>query len=188
MLSVHDWGGASAIEQPPDGLARYAAIPRNGTRNLIHGRGSASRGSQRKSGDMWGPWNRTAGGLRAPEMPVAGGRGHDLGTAGPARPADRKHFPKNDFHLVAAGSCTWTGGAGYPYHRAGGKADGWRGRVYRLQAFQFRAVCGVCSAPSASPQGRKGRRVLITSPGRHVATGPGLAACADYDEFERDGW
>ena len=82
----------------------------------------------------------------------------------PGRP-DRKHFPKNDFHLdLAAGSCTCP--AGQVTHTivpAGKRTDG-AGRVYRLQAFQFDgAVCGVCPLRSQciAAQGRKGRRVLI---------------------------
>ena len=63
----------------------------------------------------------------------------------PGRP-DRKHFPKNDFHLdLAAGSCT--GPAWQVTHAIvpAGKRTDRAGRVYRLQAFQFDgAVCGVC--------------------------------------------
>ena len=63
----------------------------------------------------------------------------------PGRP-DRKHFPKNDFHLdLAAGSCTGpVGQATHAIVPAGKRTDG-AGRVYRLQAFQFDgAVCWVC--------------------------------------------
>ena len=82
----------------------------------------------------------------------------------PGRP-NRKHFPKNDFHLdLAAGSCA--GPAGQVTHAIvpAGKRTDRAGRVYRLQAFQFDgAVCGVCPLRSQriAAQGSKGRRVLI---------------------------
>ena len=105
--------------------------------------------------------------------------GRRLVAKAPGRP-DRKHFPKNDFHLdLAAGSCTCPAGQVTRTIVPAGKRTDGAGRVYRLQAFQFDgAVCGVCPLRSQciAAQGRKGRRGADPSPGRHVATGPGLAA------------
>ena len=82
----------------------------------------------------------------------------------PGRP-DRKHFPKNDFHLdLAAGSCTCPAGQVTRTIVPAGKRTDGAGRVYRLQAFQFDgAVCGVCPLRSQciAAKGGKGRRVLI---------------------------
>ena len=104
----------------------------------------------------------------------------------PGRP-DRKHFPKNDFHLdLAAGSCTCP--AGQVTHAivpAGKRTDG-AGRVYRLQAFQFDgAVCGVCPLRSQciAAQGRKGRRVLIHPQEALLQQARALQQSADYDEY-----
>ena len=79
--------------------------------------------------------------------------GRRLVAKAPGRP-DRKHFPKNDFHLdLAAGSCTCPAETGYPHHRAGGKADGSH-RVgstdCRLSSSTGRYVGYVHCAPSAS--------------------------------------
>ena len=109
----------------------------------------------------------------------------------PGRP-DRKHFPKNDFHLdLAAGSCTCP--AGQVTHAivpAGKRTDG-TGRVYRLQAFQFDgAVCRVCPLRSQciAAQGRKGRRVLIhpqeaLPQEALLQQARALQQSADYDEY-----
>ena len=104
----------------------------------------------------------------------------------PGRP-DRKHFPKNDFHLdLAAGSCTCP--AGQVTHAivpAGKRTDG-TGRVYRLQAFQFDgAVCGVCPLrpQCIAAQGRKGRRVLIHPQEGMLQQARALQQSADYDEY-----
>ena len=104
----------------------------------------------------------------------------------PGRP-DRKHFPKNDFHLdLAAGSCTCP--AGQVTHAivpAGKRTDG-AGRVYRLQAFQFEgAVCGVCPLRSQciAAQGSKGRRVLIHPQEGMLQQARALQQSADYDEY-----
>ena len=104
----------------------------------------------------------------------------------PGRP-DRKHFPKNDFHLdLAAGSCTCP--AGQVTHAivpAGKRTDG-AGRVYRLQAFQFDgAVCRVCPLRSQciAAQGRKGRRVLIHPQEGMLQQARALQQSADYDEY-----
>ena len=104
----------------------------------------------------------------------------------PGRP-DRKHFPKNDFHLdLAAGSCTCP--AGQVTHTivpAGKRTDG-AGRTYRLQAFQFDgAVCGVCPLRSQciAAQGRQGRRVLIHPQEALLQQARALQQSADYDEY-----
>ena len=109
----------------------------------------------------------------------------------PGRP-DRKHFPKNDFHLdLAAGSCTCP--AGQVTHAivpAGKRTDG-TGRVYRLQAFQFDgAVCRVCPLRSQciAAQGRKDRRVLIhpqeaLPQEALLQQARALQQSADYDEY-----
>ena len=104
----------------------------------------------------------------------------------PGRP-DRKHFPKNDFHLdLAAGSCT--GPAGQVTHTIvpAGKRTDRTGRVYRLQAFQFDgAVCGVCPLRSQciAAQGRQGRRVLIHPQEGMLQQARALQQSADYDEY-----
>ena len=104
----------------------------------------------------------------------------------PGRP-DRKHFPKNDFHLdLAVGSCTCP--AGQVTHAivpAGKRTDG-AGRVYRLQAFQFDgAVCWVCPLRSQciAAKGRKGRRVLIHPQEALLQQARALQQSADYDEY-----
>ena len=104
----------------------------------------------------------------------------------PGRP-NRKHFPKNDFHLdLAAGSCTCP--AGQVTHAivpAGKRTDG-AGRVYRLQAFQFDgAVCWVCPLRSQciAAKGRKGRRVLIHPQEALLQQARALQQSADYDEY-----
>ena len=112
--------------------------------------------------------------------------GRRLVAKAPGRP-DRRHFPKNDFHLdLAAGSCT--GPAGQVTHAivpAGKRTDG-AGRVYRLQAFQFDgAVCGVCPLRSQciAAKGRKGRRVLIHPQEGMLQQARALQQSADYDEY-----
>ena len=105
----------------------------------------------------------------------------------PGRP-DRKHFPKNDFHLdLAAGSCTCPAGqvtgAIVP---AGKRTDRSTGRVYRLQAFQFDgAVYRVCPLRSQciAAQGSKGRRVLIHPQEGMLQQARALQQSADYDEY-----
>ena len=104
----------------------------------------------------------------------------------PGRP-DRKHFPKNDFHLdLAAGSCTCP--AGQVTHAivpAGKRTDG-AGRVYRLQAFQFDgAVCWVCPLrpQCIAAQGRPGRRVQIHPQEALLQQARALQQSADYDEY-----
>ena len=104
----------------------------------------------------------------------------------PGRP-DRKHFPKNDFHLdLAAGSCTCPAGQVTGAIVPAGKRTDGAGRVYRLQAFQFDgAVCGVCPLRSQciAAQGRKGRRVLIHPQEALLQQARALQQSADYDEY-----
>ena len=112
--------------------------------------------------------------------------GRRLVAKAPGRP-DRKHFPKNDFHLdLAAGSCT--GPAGQVTHTIvpAGKRTDRAGRVYRLQAFQFDgAVCWVCPLRSQciAAQGRQGRRVLIHPQEGMLQQARALQQSADYDEY-----
>ena len=104
----------------------------------------------------------------------------------PGRP-NRKHFPKNDFHLdLAAGSCTGPAGRVTRTIVPAGKRTDGAGRVYRLQAFQFDgAVCGVCPLRSQciAAQGRKGRRVLIHPQEGLLQQARALQQSAAYDEY-----
>ena len=104
----------------------------------------------------------------------------------PGRP-DRKHYPKNDFHLdLAAGSCTCPAGQVTHAIVPAGKRTDRTGRVYRLQAFQFDgAVCGVCPLRSQciAAKGRKGRRVLIHPQEGMLQQARALQQSADYDEY-----
>ena len=104
----------------------------------------------------------------------------------PGRP-DRKHFPKNDFHLdLAAGSCACPAGQVTHAIVPAGKRTDRAGRVYRLQAFQFDgAVCGVCPLRSQciAAQGRQGRRVLIHPQEGMLQQARALQQSADYDEY-----
>ncbi len=104
----------------------------------------------------------------------------------PGRP-DRKHFPKNDFHLdLAAGSCTCPAGQVTHAIVPAGKRTDAAGRVYRLQAFQFDgAACRVCPLRSQciAAQGSKGRRVLIHPQEGMLQQARALQQSADYDEY-----
>ena len=104
----------------------------------------------------------------------------------PGRP-NRKHFPKNDFHLdLAAGSCTCPAGQVTHTIVPAGKRTDRTGRTYRLQAFQFDgAVCGVCPLRSQciAAQGRQGRRVLIHPQEALLQQARALQQSADYDEY-----
>ena len=101
--------------------------------------------------------------------------------------ANRKHFPKNDFHLdLAAGSCTCPAGRVTHTIVPAGKRTDRTGRVYRLQAFQFDgAVCRVCPLRSQciAAQGRPGRRVLIHPQEALLQQARALQQSADYDEY-----
>ena len=104
----------------------------------------------------------------------------------PGRP-DRKHFPKNDFHLdLAAGSCTCPAGQVTHTIVPAGKRTDRAGRTYRLQAFQFDgAVCRVCPLRSQciAAQGRPGRRVLIHPQEALLQQARALQQSAAYDEY-----
>ena len=104
----------------------------------------------------------------------------------PGRP-DRKHFPKNDFHLdLAAGSCTCPAGQVTHAIVPAGKRTDAAGRVYRLQAFQFDgAVCRACPLRSQciAAQGRQGRRVLIHPQEGMLQQARALQQSAAYDEY-----
>ena len=71
--------------------------------------------------------------------------GRTLTARVPGRP-DRKHFPKEDFHIdLEAGSCTCPAGNVTRRIRPLGTRPAATGRTYQLKAFQFDgAVCGVC--------------------------------------------
>ena len=104
----------------------------------------------------------------------------------PGRP-DRKHFPKNDFHLdLAAGSCTCPAGQVTRTIVPAGKRTDGTGRVYRLQAFQFDgAVCRACPLRSQciAAQGRPGRRMLIHPQEGMLQQARALQQSAAYDEY-----
>ena len=104
----------------------------------------------------------------------------------PGRP-DRKHFPKNDFHLdLAAGSCTGPAGPVTGAIVPAGKRTDGTGSVYRLQAFQFDgAVCGVCPLRSQciAAKGRQGRRVLIHLQEGMLQQARALQQSAAYDDY-----
>ena len=71
--------------------------------------------------------------------------GRTLTARVPGRP-DRKHFPKEDFHIdLEAGSCTCPAGNVTRRIRSLGTRTTATGRTHQLKAFQFDgAVCGVC--------------------------------------------
>ena len=112
--------------------------------------------------------------------------GRRLVAKAPGRP-DRKHFPKNDFHLdLAAGSCACPAGQVTRTIVPAGKRTDRTGRVYRLQAFQFDgAVCGVCPLrpECIAAQGRPGRRVLIHPQEALLQQARALQQSAAYDEY-----
>ena len=112
--------------------------------------------------------------------------GRRLVAKAPGRP-NRKHFPKNDFHLdLAAGSCTCPAGQVTGAIVPAGKRTDGAGRTYRLQAFQFDgAVCGVCPLRSQciAAQGRKGRRVMIHPQEGMLQQARALQQSAAYDEY-----
>ena len=104
----------------------------------------------------------------------------------PGRP-NRKHFPKDDFHLdLAAGSCTCPAGQVTRAIVPAGKRTDRTGRVYRLQAFQFDgAVCRVCPLRSQciAAKGRRGRRVLIHPQEVLLQEARALQQSPAYDEY-----
>ena len=110
----------------------------------------------------------------------------------PGRP-DRQHFPKDDFVIdLAAGSCTCPAGR-LPTpscRRESGRIA--RGRVHRLQAFQFDgAECRTCPLRSQciAAKGRKGQTGDDPSPGSPAAAGPGRCSRAlTMMNIERAEW
>ena len=116
--------------------------------------------------------------------------GRQLVARVPGRP-DRKHFPKDDFHLdLAAGSCTCPAGQVTRTMVSAGKRTDAAGRVHRLQAFQFDgAVCRVCPLRSQciAAKGRKGRRVLI-HPQPCCRRHGRCSRAMPTTSIERDGW
>ena len=93
---------------------------------------------------------------------------------------DRKHFPKEDFHIdLEAGSCTCPAGNVPRRIRPWGTRTAATGRTRQLKAFQFDgAVCGVCPLRPRARDGRCNctrRRLYCSSPGprsgvRHLAS------------------
>ena len=114
--------------------------------------------------------------------------GRRLVAKAPGRP-ERKHFPKNDFHLdLAEGSCTCPAGQVTHAIVPAGKRTDRTGRVYRLQAFQFDgAVCWVCPLRSQciAAKGRQGRRVLIHPQEALLQQARALQQSADYDQYRK---
>ena len=117
--------------------------------------------------------------------------GRQLVARVPGRP-DRKHFPKNDFHLdLAAGSCTCPAGQVTRTIVPAGKRTDRTGRVYRLQAFQFDgAVCRVCPLRSQCIRPKAGRDSGCKSIRRKPSYSR-LERCSralPTTSIERDGW
>ena len=195
MLSVHDpemrhgRKAASVVDTDSQLITAVDVLPGNAPDNLgaleLVERSEASTGSVVE--EAMGDAAYGDGGTRQ-TFAEAGRR---LVAKAPGRP-DRKHFPKNDFHLdLAAGSCTCPAGQVTRAIVPAGKRTDGAGRVYRLQAFQFDgAVCGVCPLRSQciAAQGRQGRRVLIHPVQIHPQEGMlqqarALQQSADYDEY-----
>ena len=114
--------------------------------------------------------------------------GRRLVAKAPGRP-NRKHFPKNDFHLdLAAGSCTGPAGPVTRTIVPTGKRTDRTGRVYRLQAFQFDwEICGACPRrpECIAAQGSKGRRVQIHPQEALLQQGRALQRSADHDQYRK---
>ena len=93
--------------------------------------------------------------------------------------AERKHFPKDDFHLdLVSGSCTCPAGQVTRTMVPAGKRTDAAGRVHRLQAFQFDgAVCWACPLRSQciAAKGRRGAAGADPSAGSPAAGGPNVA-------------
>ena len=190
MLSVHDpelrHGHKAAIVVDTDSqlITAVDVLPANAPDNLgaleLVERSEASTGSVVE--EAMGDAAYGDGGTRQ----TFADAGRRLVAKVPGRP-DRKHFPKNDFHLdLAAGSCTCPAGQVTRTIVPAGKRTDRTGRVYRLQAFQFDgAVCGVCPLRSQCivAQGRQGRRVLIHPQEALLQQARALQQSADYDEY-----
>ena len=112
--------------------------------------------------------------------------GRQLVARVPGRP-ERKHFPKDDFHLdLVSGSCTCPAGQVTHTMVPAGKRTDAAGRVHRLQAFQFDgAVCRACPLRSQciAAKGRRGRRVLIHPQEALLQEARALQRSAAYDEY-----
>ena len=112
--------------------------------------------------------------------------GRQLVARVPGRP-ERRHFPKNDFHLdLVSGSCTCPAGQVTHTMVPAGKRTDAAGRVHRLQAFQFDgAVCWACPLRSQciAAKGRRGRRVLIHPQEALLQEARALQRSAAYDEY-----
>ena len=112
--------------------------------------------------------------------------GRQLVARVPGRP-ERKHFPKDDFHLdLVSGSCTCPAGQVTHTMVPAGKRTDAAGRVHRLQAFQFDgAVCWACPLRSQciAAKGRRGRRVLIHPQEALLQEARALQRSAAYDEY-----
>ena len=112
--------------------------------------------------------------------------GRQLVARVPGRP-ERKHFPKDDFHLdLVSGSCTCPAGQVTHTMVPAGKRTDAAGRVHRLQAFQFDgAVCWACPLRSQciAAKGRRGRRVLIHPQEALLQEDRALQRSAAYDEY-----
>ena len=112
--------------------------------------------------------------------------GRQLVARVPGRP-ERKHFPKDDFHLdLVSGSCTCPAGQLTHTMVPAGKRTDAAGRVHRLQAFQFDgAVCwtGPLRSQCIAAKGRRGRRVLIHPQEALLQEVRALQRSAAYDEY-----
>ena len=112
--------------------------------------------------------------------------GRQLVARVPGRP-ERKHFPKDDFHLdLVSGSCTCPAGQVTHTMVPAGKRTDAAGRVHRLQAFQFDgAVCWACPLRSQciAAKGRRVRRVLIHPQEALLQEARMLQRSAAYDEY-----
>ena len=118
--------------------------------------------------------------------------GRQLVARVPGRP-ERKHFPKDDFHLdLVSGSCTCPGGTGYPHHGAGGKTDGCRGSGPPLAGLPVRR--GGMSGMSTAIPVHRGQRPAGTagadpSAGSPAAGGPSVCSGAlPTTSIERAEW
>ena len=114
--------------------------------------------------------------------------GRRLVAKAPGRP-NRKHFPKDDFHLdLAAGRCACPAGQVTHAIVPAGKRTDRTGRVYQLQAFQFDgSVCWACPLRSQciAGKGRKERRVLIHPQEALLQEARALQQSAAYDEYRQ---
>ena len=119
------------------------------------------------------PWATRLWGRRGQTFADAGRR---LVAKVPGRP-DRKHFPKNDFHLDLAAGLHLSGRTGYR-HSAGGKTDGWRRSCLSIAAFQFDGAVMSAALPvhrgpgSAGAAARALQQSAVLEPGTAPPTGP----------------